>query len=296
VRVRLKQHNRLNHRLVHFLTSSTTLSGPPKTCDVAALATHYLTTGCETHMEPLTVRFPDAEPGTLIADWSTAYVLGFSRALAAICIVETMVSLTWSLEEAADVSKVADTVRYLYCNYMPEQDAKAIVEKTIALKMRGSERQRPDVVQLARVFSYAAHVKASQGTVGHLGDILNGVMTEYNKTQVVQNCRLEGAERQVVKFLCLTAPGLKDILRLCWNEFRVRESPITVHTLASSFLTAPPQGVNPQQNPKWFQILTPDNAKYECWARRLIGAFKSRLDKARAEQKNPILRTRAVRL
>jgi hypothetical protein len=245
-------------------------------------------------MEPLTVRFPDAVPGAVIADWSAAYVLGFSRALAAICIVETMTSLSWSADEVSEVSKVVNTLMYLYCNYQPECNVTTIIEKTIALKMRGSERQRPDVVQLARVFSYAARVKVSQGVVGTPVDILNGVMLDYNKTQLVNNCRLEGPERQVVKFLCLTAPGLNDILRHCWNEFRVRESPITVNMLSSSFLTASPQGLTAQQNPKWFQILTADNEKYQCWARRLIGAFKARLDKARAESKNPSLRTRAV--
>jgi len=258
------------------------------------LAVHYLTTGCDSQSEPLTVRFPGTNPGTLVADFSVGYVLGFSRALAALCIIECMVHLQWTAEEMVEVSKLLSTLQYMYCNYTPEQNALTLVEKTISLKMRGSERQRPDVVQLARVFSYAAQVKVSQGQVGTPAEVLNNVMSEYNKSQTVANCRLEGQERAVVKFLCLTAPGLKDILRHCWNEFRVRESPCTVSILSQQFVTAAPQGVIKQANPVLERILTPDNVKYECWVRRLIGAFKSRVEKARQDNKNPSLRTRAV--
>ena len=161
--------------------------------------------------------------------------------------------------------------------------------------MRGSERQRPDVVQLAKAFGRAADAKIAMGNTAPKSEIILKLMLEYNKSQRVNNCKIEGDERQAVKFLA-QCPEVWGILRSVWNDFRVRESPITAAILAAPYVTNPPAGLTAVANPKWFQYLLPTAAKHQIWLRRLDLAFRARVERARREGKSPSLQSRAVAL
>jgi hypothetical protein len=144
----------------------------------------------------------------------------------------------------------------------------AQIRRTINAKMRGSERQRPDVVQLAKAFGRAADAKIAQGHTAPKTEIIPRLMLEYNKSQKVSNCKIEGDERQAAKFLaqCSEVWG---IFRTVWNDFRVCESPVTAAILAAPYVTNPPTGLTAAANPKWFQYLLPTTAKHQIWLRRL---------------------------
>jgi hypothetical protein len=219
--------------------------GAPKTCDVETLAKHFLKDTFESAKEPLTVRF-NGPPNSLIEPFSVGYVLGFSRALAALLILEIMCRMSWSVEELQEMSPVIRSLQYVWCVYDPAMDTFREVEETILAKMRGSEHQRPDLLQLAHAFSFAAEMKVSQGKQRTREALLNAVMAEYNRSQPVGNCRLEGDERTGVKFLAVIAPEVCPYLREVWNEHRVRESPVTVHMLAAPWLMQPSGGAYPE--------------------------------------------------
>ena len=178
----------------------------------------------------------------MIEPFSVSYVLGFARALAALLILEIMCRSVWSPEELLELTPVICSLQFVWCVYDPAMDTLKEVERTILAKMRGSERQRPDLLQLAHAFSFAAEMKVSQGRKGTREDMLNAVMAEYYKYQAVANCRLEGDERTGVKFLAVIAPEVCPYLREVWNEHRVRESPVTVHMLAAPWLMQPAGG------------------------------------------------------
>jgi len=171
----------------------------------------------------------------------------------------------------------------------------AQIRRTINAKMRGSERQRPDVVQLAKAFGRAADAKIAQGHTAPKTEIILRLMLEYNKSQKVSNCKIEGDERQAVKFLA-QCPEVWGIPRTVWNDFRVRESPVTAAILAAPYVTNPPTGLTAAANPKWFQYLLPTTAKHQIWLRRLDSAFRARVERARREGKAPSLQSRAVAL
>ena len=126
-------------------------------------------------------------------------------------------------------------------------------------------------------------------------DIIAKLMLEYNKSQRVNNCKIEGDKRAAVKFLA-QYPEVWAILRSVWNDFRVRESPVTAAILAAPYLTTPPASVTGAANPKWFAYLTPTASKLQIWLRRLDIAFRARVDRARREGKAPSLQSRAVAL
>jgi hypothetical protein len=245
--------------------------------------------------EPLEVRFPNNDGTPTIEPFSVGFVLGSSRAMAALIILEICVTLPLAPEDVSEVSKELASLRYIFCNYEPCGGVEDEVERAVLSKMRASERQRPDVLQLARAFGRVADAAMAGGTPGSKAELVTAQILSYNRKQVVANCRVEGEERASVKFLCQQNDEFCFALRTVWNEYRVRESPITAALLASTWLTQVPSTTGPSAvGAKWARYLTPDPAKYTLWIIRLWKGFAVRLERARAEKKAPSLRTRAV--
>ncbi len=95
--------------------------GAPKTCDIAALAVHFLQDGWESHKEPLDCRF-DHAPGQPIECFSVGYVLGFSRALAGISLVDAALSLHLDANQVSQVSREFASLQLVWCTYDPATD------------------------------------------------------------------------------------------------------------------------------------------------------------------------------
>ena len=271
------------------------MPGSPKTCDVVTLAQHFLHDGWQSAKEPVDVRFTEPA-GSGISPFSVGYVLGFSRSMAALCILETCVRIPLSIEEMAQVSKELLSLRAISATYTPLADLGTAVIRTIAVKMRGSERQRPDPLQLAEAFLKAVEARIAAGATKPKAQLIDEVMQQYNSTQVVTNCRVDGDEKQAVRFMIGCPPSAWATVRGIWNDFRVRESPLTANILASPWLKVPMRDIKAQLNPKWFAIMTPTPEKYEAWLRRVCVAFRLRVERAQSTGKAPSLRTRAVPL
>ncbi len=112
--------------------------------------------------------------------------------------------------------------------------------------MRASERQRPDVLQMSKAFGAVVDAKIAAGQLGNRSELTQQAILTYNKKQVVANVRVEGEERQAIKFLMACNAEFIEILRRTWNEYRVKESPIVPSMLSNSWLIAPPTGVGPR--------------------------------------------------
>lgn len=120
--------------------------------------------------------------------------------------------------------------------------------------------------------------------------LLNDTITQYNN-KVMGATRIDGDERAAVKFLTLGSQQLRDIIRECYNEFKVAQSPLPTTLLASKFIHAPPDAPKESQ---WYNRLLPDDAKYQVWLQRLVATFRSRVNAAKREGKKPNLASRAV--
>jgi hypothetical protein len=108
-----------------------------------------------------------AQPGTFIEIFSVGYVLGSSRSLSALLLLDAAI-------QAAQDGKVLDakaqellvSCHYVWCTYDPLDSVDSQVHRSVMNKMRGSERQRPDVVQLAKAFNRAVEAKVAEGVAG----------------------------------------------------------------------------------------------------------------------------------
>ena len=143
---------------------------------------------------------------------------------------------------------------------------------------------------MSKAFSTIVDAKIAAGQLGNRVDITLQAILAYNKKQVVANVRVEGDERAAIKFLSACNTEFVELLRQTWNEYKVKESPVVTSMLANSWLVAPPTGFGP----RWAKFMTASPAKYVVWMRRLVQAFKARVERAKQESKAPSLRTRAA--
>lgn len=121
-----------------------TVTGPAKTCDVADKIGHYLSDGFQSDKEPLDLRFimPTTKAGTALEPFATKFVLGASRALAAIIIGEAVVSTGVNISDLSPTEKSAlATMCFVACTYSPctpEGGVQELVTRSVMAKMRGA--------------------------------------------------------------------------------------------------------------------------------------------------------------
>jgi hypothetical protein len=82
---------------------------------------HFLQDGWESYKEPLDCRF-EQQPNEYIAAFGVGYVMGFSRALAGLTLVEAAISLRLDASEVSLVSQELASLQLVWCTYDPAQD------------------------------------------------------------------------------------------------------------------------------------------------------------------------------
>ena len=117
------------------------MTGPAKTCDVADKIGHYLVDGFRSEREPLDLRFilPTVEAGTSLEPFGVKFVLGAARALAAIVIAETIVSMGVEIADFSNEERIVlATMCYISCTYDPVTDGgvSELVTRSVMAKMR----------------------------------------------------------------------------------------------------------------------------------------------------------------
>ena len=224
-------------------------------------------------------------PGTNVDAFSCGFVLGVSRSLACIVCLEALISLSIPVADMLATergSRLLSSFKYIHVTYTPVDGAAQLGFRVVLSKMRGSERQRPDPLQLARVFSETARLEQSANPNMAWDEAVTASILKYNKSTSVRSASVESDERLAVRLVMSQTAGFQAALERCWKDVKVREGPVTVTLLAKSFLREPRPAKDKAENPLWWEILSPSPAKNEEWIRRVIGAWESRVSRASA--------------
>jgi hypothetical protein len=112
--------------------------GEPKTCDVSDKIAHYLDRGFDTDAQALEIRFmPDQTPGLTIAPFSIGYILGSSRSMAAVLLLEALMSVGLTADNFQEVGPAGKTLqqclatmRRVRITYIPAADTTDLVIRT----------------------------------------------------------------------------------------------------------------------------------------------------------------------
>lgn len=218
--------------------------------------------------------------GTGVAPWSVSFVLGASRALAAVTLLDAILHLQiWDQVLATGQGKrLLQSLKYVYATYTVSPEGKELAIRSLLAKMRGSERQRPDVLQLARTFEAMASLAQASNPNSTWDELLSNAIRDYNARSLVSAIRCAGSEALAVKFVAAQGPEFRELLARCWREVKTKDGPVTVSLLASPWLRQPPRA----DDPLWREILTPTPAKLQQWLLRVIKAWRARVARAQA--------------
>ena len=101
---------------------------------------HYLDRGFETDSQALEIRFiGDIPPGHTIEVFSVAYILGSSRSMAAVALLEALMSAGVTAEQMKEVGPAGKTFaeclatfRRIRITYVPTRDTADLVIRTAA--------------------------------------------------------------------------------------------------------------------------------------------------------------------
>ena len=114
--------------------------GEPKTCDVCEKIAHYMDRGFNSETEALDIRFlPGLAPGMPIEPFSIGYILGSTRAMAAVALLEALVvGATQITPEALQAksaaglpfAEVLSTLRWVRVTYRPTTDSTDLAIRT----------------------------------------------------------------------------------------------------------------------------------------------------------------------
>ena len=261
------------------LAQGCSLKGRPKTCDIIEKIGHYLASGFQHEIEPVVVRFfcPGVPAGASIGYFSVNFIKGASKTAAALLVAE-MAMISGVCKEQWDGRSLLclESLVLITTRYTGETTISDLVHNVTLLKQRASETQRMDIIQLINVFGLTAEQMAKENPSAgkDFRDWIIECINAFNKTTTVKNCRIEGNERQAVANLYNWGSQCRAIVRQCWNEFKVKESPITVSTLATNYLLKIPPAT---MAANWKAWMSPAKEKMACVLERNVMMYNARM-------------------
>ena len=260
------------------------LKGRPKTCDITDKIGHYLKDGFQHEVEPVVVRFfcPDAAAGSRIGDFGVNFIKGASKNAAALLVAEMAMISGVSKEQWDDKSRhCLESLVLITARYTGEASISELVNNVTLLKQRASETQRMDVIQLINVFGVSAEqlAKENPNSGKDFRELIIESINNFNRTTSVRNCKVEGNERQAVANLYSWGPESRKLVRMCWNEFKVKESPITVQLLATNFMQKKPPSA---MQPNWKSWMEPLKSKMVVVFERAMSMYHAKMSQFNA--------------
>lgn len=228
--------------------------------------------------------------GTPFTAFSINFLSGASRALAALILVEIVMTSGFTPDMMTN-AEMACMRSMLYITAVfdgPPFSVQSLVCQAVSIKQAKSQTQRMDVLECLACFQYAVREMRSCSAWDGKPDaeVLQGAILAYNKHCAVKSCMVDGRERMAIQYLAKYGDEVQSIVRKCWSEFKVCDSPITRTTLAKNWLgITPPDGVSPC----WEEAMKPTKAKMPVFFQRLFSTFLMKVARAQEAQRGPSL-------
>lgn len=206
--------------------------------------------------------------------------------MAALLLVEIAMTSGFTPDLMNDEeAKCMRSMLYVTANYEgPSSTIQDLVSSLVYVKQAKSETQRVDLLQYWECFKYAADELRSSDPVWDGKpdiEVFNVVIANYNRSCRMAACKVDGAEKLAIQNLVEYGSEVKDIVAQCWNDYKVRDSPINQTLLAQNFLKKPlPVGTFPY----WTSAMKPAKEKLPVLFNRICTAFTTKVLRAQAGQ------------
>lgn len=242
--------------------------------------------------EPVVVRF--SLPAVPVMSPFTAFSINFtngaSRALAALILVETAMTsgFTPDTMTSAEIECMRSMLYITATSEGPSPKIETLISQVVFLKQAKSQTQRLDALQYLECFLKAVQEQRllssnleSKSDV----DLLCAVIAGYNKSCTLSACKVDGAEKQAIMYLSEYGEEVRSIVRQCWNDYKVRDSPINKALLATKLLG---RMVPCEAASCWEEAMKPTKEKLPVLFNRLCTGFAAKVTKAMESQIGPV--------
>jgi hypothetical protein len=238
------------------------IKGPTPTCDVVKVLTRSITEGNETHKYPVKVLFSfPVEPHSIGIHQGFATVLGQ--------YVWIALFLEMGFTHSLRCPKLMAALR-MSCTYEPDADFQEQVYSASATKKVAGQRQPPNLCQLRTACGHVVKRRLQPGQ-NELALMLEEVKN-YNRQRWVPGGKASNDEIAGLKVLCVRWETTIQFLEGIWGSDRVDNTSLPLAVVAMKALDRSAElPVQKSSNPCWYEILTPNAAKRDCFLRRIAG-------------------------
>ena len=253
------------------------IKGPSPTCDVVKVLTRSITEGNKTHKYPIEVlfSFPSVVPaGHQVEPHSIGIHQGFATVLGQYVWIALFLEMGFthslSQDEFKEMCPKLMAALRMSCTYEPEADFQEQVYSAIATKKVAGQRQPPNLCQLRTAFGHVVKRRLQPGQ-NELALMLEEVKN-YNRQRRVSGDKASNDEIAGLKVLCVCWETTIQFLEGIWGSDRVDNTSLPLAVVAMKALDRSAElPVQKSSNPCWYEILTPNAAKYDCFFRRIAG-------------------------
>ena len=225
--------------------------------------------------------------GTPFKAFSINFVNGASRALAALILVEIVMTSGFTPDMMTN-AEIECMRSMLYISVVFEGTPFSIhqlVFQTVAIKQGKSQTQRLDILECMELFQHAGRELRLLGSAWNNksdADVLQAAILAYNKSCKQASCKVDGSERMAIQYMSMYGHEVQRIVRRCWNDYKVKHSPFNKTMLATNFLAnLVPSGVAPC----WEEAMKPTKEKLPVLFNRLYSAFTTKVMRAQQAHK-----------
>ena len=282
------------------------MRGPPPTCEVATVLQKILLDpeGLNTVKYPVDVVFDRGglplQPSSPVEVASIGLSVGATTITAAYYVLTSVMeaglfqrrefSGGWFQPSCQALIRALMSCFEIHAQYDPADSFELQIMKSIKTKSAAANRARPTVLQLLTAFG---GMISHSGTSGRRSkeELIHGAVTRYNRVASVKTEQINLDEINALKFLVGRNNRFLEILRGIWNGDKVMYTSTPLSLLSAPYLQ--PGAVLPvtkKDNPAWYDILTPSDAKFEAFLRRVDGKFQYKVAETQLREKKPNLR------
>ena len=287
--------------------SASAIKGPSPTSDVVDCLEKIMTskTGNETKLYPLQVLYglcgPPASPGAPVVPFSVGLNVGFTVTLAchifARYVLHAYQECEWNNAEFwLREDQIAVAIQLRKClrmegRYAPQISVDKQVFSSISAKKQAGMRQPPNLIQLLFAFNRLITAEQSAGSRKTPMELLSGYIAKHNQSEKVHKAKLTTDEIKGLKTIMRMGPEFRKVLAQVWGTDKCCCTAVTMEMIGSPFLDPTLQpAASKKSNPLWYDILTPNDAKFTAWLKRT--AFKFDASVAAAETSGKVVNLR----
>ena len=253
---------------------------------------NFLARSYQSVKEPLDIIYaPEAMAGQQVDDFSMVHSIGFSKSLACKAILNAVYHIGLSDDDFRHILPRIKALLRMKAIYDPGCDGEDQLNKSLAGKMRMSERPRPDPLQMYHVFLCAAK-RAGLEYLKAIGPNIKA----HNSKEVQAGSQISSNEEQFLKNVHGQNSKFRAIVDYHWQNFKIAESalPLTVISSKNLDLDRMPC-VRDLGNELWREVKRPTPAKNEAWVRRKIGIFLKNIKNVMRQRNKVNLRVTSAR-